>query len=218
MFNQNLEIMKKNLLKITKGILILFTLKFMLLGSGFLFQSCTKENQNIENIDALLKYKNALQKERSKIEYIKEVSSMTHRDNLYTEEEAKQFLKPTLDASLDLIHSYGITDNEIINITGTIDSPIVVLVAMAILESQIGNDMAFDFNSIFINQVYANMEDDIGHCFLEAVGIYGLVEMFAGHVSQAAILGAFRKVAGRTLGWIGLGIAVYEFGDCMGYW
>jgi len=37
-------------------------------------------------------------------------------------------------------------------------------------------------------------------------------------LTRAALIKAAKKLATRTLGWVGVGIAVYEFGDCMNWW
>jgi len=56
-------------------------------------------------------------------------------------------------------------------------------------------------------------------CALDALGIpAGILLGAAKSYTRAALIKAARKLATRTLGWIGVGIAIYEFGDCMNWW
>lgn len=38
------------------------------------------------------------------------------------------------------------------------------------------------------------------------------------NLTTKAILKAAKKLATRTVGWLGAAFAVYEFGDCINYW
>ena len=91
---------------------------------------------------------------------------------------------------------------------------------MAILERENNRQLSLSGNyDLFTTKAYAYIEaEQLVHCFLVATGILTVAEVFAGQVPRMAILGAFRAVAGRILGWVGVGIAVYEFGSCLGYW
>ncbi|HYJ37523.1 MAG TPA: hypothetical protein VEV87_02860, partial [Chitinophagaceae bacterium] len=56
-------------------------------------------------------------------------------------------------------------------------------------------------------------------CAMDALGIpAGLLIGSAKELSRTALIKAAKKLATRTLGWIGVGIAIYEFGDCMNWW
>lgn len=60
------------------------------------------------------------------------------------------------------------------------------------------------------------------NCALQALGIpagmiMGSIEGGAAAVTGKAILKAAKKIATRTLGWIGAGIAIVEFASCMDY-
>lgn len=62
------------------------------------------------------------------------------------------------------------------------------------------------------------MEPDYYDCLLRAVGIDAVIELFNGKVTKEIAKKAIRKVVGRTMGWVGAAIAVYEFGSCMNWY
>ena len=54
---------------------------------------------------------------------------------------------------------------------------------------------------------------------MEALGVPSeLILGSAKNLTTKAILKAAKKLATRTVGWLGAAVAVYEFGDCMNYW
>jgi hypothetical protein len=60
-------------------------------------------------------------------------------------------------------------------------------------------------------------------CAEAAMGIPALESLFSGYStllsgSITTAVGAFKNIAKRYLGWIGVAIAAYEFGDCMNWW
>ena len=127
---------------------------------------------------------------------------------------------PLVQGTIELLKSYEINDNDIIDSFNNMEDPKIALVGLAILESQSRQEnttASINFENLFIASAYAQ-SGDIGYCAGRAVGIHALGEVLAGKVGRSAILRAFRKLASRTLGWIGLGWAVYDFGECMGYW
>ena len=82
------------------------------------------------------------------------------------------------------------------------------------------NDYAVQPNSENI-EILSNMAPDpsIFDCAMDALGIpAALIVGSAKSISRAALIKAATKLASRTLGWISLGIAIYEFGDCMNWW
>jgi len=65
----------------------------------------------------------------------------------------------------------------------------------------------------------ANSVNSVVDCAMDALGIpAGLIVGSAKNLGRKALLKAARKLATRMLGWVGAGIAVYEFGDCMEWW
>ncbi|WOC40372.1 hypothetical protein [Polaribacter sp. HL-MS24] len=83
------------------------------------------------------------------------------------------------------------------------------------------NLVSINYASFFVASAYAtnmDMEPDWYDCMLRSVGIDAVVELLKGKVTKAIAKKAIRKIASRTLGWIGAAIAVYEFGDCMDWY
>ena len=66
---------------------------------------------------------------------------------------------------------------------------------------------------------------DAWGCFKRASGIAGIASIFRNGLRQTILVHGKRyvinimsKALGRTLGWIGVGIAIYDFGRCMDWW
>jgi len=58
-------------------------------------------------------------------------------------------------------------------------------------------------------------------CALMAVGITAIGDLISSGIngmSKSAVKKVLKKVAVRYTGWVGAGIALYEFGDCMFWW
>lgn len=58
-------------------------------------------------------------------------------------------------------------------------------------------------------------------CALMAVGITTIGDLISSGIngmSKSAVKKVLKKVAVRYMGWVGAGIALYEFGDCMSWW
>lgn len=68
---------------------------------------------------------------------------------------------------------------------------------------------------MIVSSLYAQDTYDFA---LSAVGIDAVLELFNGKVTRAIAQKAIRKIASRTLGWVGAAWAAYEFGDCMGWY
>ena len=59
-------------------------------------------------------------------------------------------------------------------------------------------------------------------CLLDAFGVSDIVnqinDILDGNGSITVSIQIIKKIGRRYLGWIGLAVAVYEFGDCMNWW
>lgn len=97
---------------------------------------------------------------------------------------------------------------------------LVPTVMMLIAEEQNENSTAsVNFMSLFGQNAHASR---LGQCAGDALGISAIAEVLRVGVNSSAgkklLKKAIRKVASRTLGWVGAAIFVYEFGDCMDWW
>ena len=104
-------------------------------------------------------------------------------------------------------------------IFGSKDDPRLVIFGLALLSA--GNEdnsqTAANFSNLFIQSTYA--QSGVGNCVLEALGVNAAVDALKGGIKKLGKKGAFKllkKIAGRTLGPIGVLLAVVDFADCMG--
>lgn len=142
-----------------------------------------------------------------------------------------------MNASLELIHSYGINDNEIIEDMGDLNSEEIIVGALAIsgVETQAANGYDLidpdDNTSLFTGEPRTidiasaksslTTQSDTFDCLLQACGVTAIMEIMQQGIQnmpKSAVRKLLKKVATRYLGAIGAAVAVYEFGDCMNYW
>tara|TARA_R110002073_G_scaffold108336_9_gene243611 strand:+ start:44811 stop:45632 length:822 start_codon:yes stop_codon:yes gene_type:complete len=173
---------------------------------------------SIQNVEGLVNISNQYNLELS-------VSIESNEEILDTytipEQPVIDALQPSIKNAKSYLYSLGLTDVEIENeLQGSEDSNLV-LVVMSLIDAENKNNSttAFNYNDLFGQSVYAMATpQDWYDCLLRSVGIDAVVELFNGKVTKEIAKKAIRKVASRTLGWIGVAIAVYEYGDCMGWY
>lgn len=67
--------------------------------------------------------------------------------------------------------------------------------------------------------IYEENWNRVGECIWVSIGVRGFLELVNGNpYTVQTLMKTFSKTAGRALGAIGAAIAVYDFGQCMGYW
>jgi hypothetical protein len=156
------------------------------------------------------------------------VSRNGEATDLFADEESQQI---ALENSIAVLHSKEITDEMIIEEFGSLTNPEIIPTALAVTritdETEAGYwviDVETGFCYSTGNYYNPNGQrgpgDSIVDCAMEALGVPAslIVGAAEGSLTREALLKAARKLAKRTLGWIGVAIAVYEFGDCMGWW
>jgi hypothetical protein len=185
----------------------------------------SKFKQASRNIHLLLENKRAHQGSQ------KDLLSVVQNESLMTETEATGYVQPLLEPSADFLKSYY--DINIHEFFPPGSPNIAKLGAIALRFKQIEEqgkmvdtsqiDGWFD-TPILVSQANGEVLTNIAQasvvdCALDALGIpAGLLVGSAKSLSRAALLKAARKLLTRTVGWIGVGIAIYEFGDCMNWW
>lgn len=143
-------------------------------------------------------------------------------------ENAKTALQPTLSEAKNYLYSKGYTDADIQYLLAAdeegpamSEADLIPAVMSLIAEEQKTNSLTLNqrIPNLFVTSAYASQ---IGSCVGDALGISLIVETVAGglntKIGKALLKKAIRKVAARTLGWVGAAIFVYEFGDCMDWW
>ncbi len=228
--------MKKTLKNVTdvfskygKIIIVLFTIKILLFGSLFLFNSCKKqipnlvENQQQESVsnmkDVTIESLDFIKNDLN-IQELKKEKSLTFSDEI--EVKAKKELTPIIENGLNVLYSYGLTDKDILENFESLEDPKIALLALAIVSVESTEETHACLNSFLVNNSFAAQQGQgspsIGSCAMDALGIPASLLMgTAKGTSAKAIMKAAGKLAGRTIGYIGLAIAIYDFADCMNY-
>ena len=81
---------------------------------------------------------------------------------------------PLVQGTIELLKSYEINDNDIIDSFNNMEDPKIALVGLAILESQSRQEnttASINFENLFIASAYAQ-SGDIGYCAGRAVGVF----------------------------------------------
>ena len=120
---------------------------------------------------------------------------------------AMENMSKYLIPAIDRLNFYGVSNDEIIEIFGHEENPSIIVAAL------------------YLDEVYLDGVPNAGgggpdmyDCLLRAVGINAAIDIINGNLRGSALRRAIRKVATRTLGWVGAAWAIYEFGDCMGWY
>jgi hypothetical protein len=216
--------MKKGINKFAKGVFAIFTIKLLFFGIVFLNQACqTDDNifsisekelalENFENMakQVLPKLQGNLEKSR-----LLNKSSDTEMSNKNVE-DIMNIMNPLTVTSTELLKTYGFTEKELTEDMGDVNDPRLVIIGLAILKAETKNkEVAMNIDSFFATSVYAQ---DTFDCLIRSVGIDAVVEIVKGKITKKAVSKLIRKVAKRALGPIGAAWAIYEFGDCMGWY
>lgn len=155
------------------------------------------------------------------LQYEPSASNSSYPINLPLE-TIEQSLAPLVQQSKDYLYTKGFTEQDIqqmITEENAEETDLIPLV-MAITQAENGNLVASNnFGLIPINMAYAKVNwQQVGHCAMHALGVDILFSLGASSAtvwSAFAIKSAFKTVAKRMLGPIGVAIAVVDFGFCM---
>lgn len=140
---------------------------------------------------------------------------------------AEEIMQPSLLEAKNYFYAQGYSELDIQELLAAdVDGPaldessLVPAVMMLIAEEQnLSASKSFNIQSMFGYEAKAS---EIGTCAGDALGVSAIAGALAGGLGTSAgkalMKKAIRKVAGRTLGWVGAAIFVYEFGDCMDWW
>lgn len=225
--------MKNGLNRFAKGMFAIFAIKLLFFGIMFINQSCQTEDDIFENQEqkiALQKFENLFLEIQPKIENTFDKQNLLLSKKSYvldkqTVEKSKEILTPLVKGSKELLKSYGINESDFLEEFADLNDPRIAFVGLMILSAdkkkEKDNLASINYASFFVASAYAinmDMEPDWYDCMLRSVGIDAVVELFNGKVTKAIAKKAIRKIASRTLGWVGAAIAVYEFGDCMDWY
>lgn len=140
---------------------------------------------------------------------------------------AQNSLEPTLKEAKNYLRSHGYTEADIADLlTADEDGPAMsesdlIPAVMQLIAEEQNSSLAATFDNAILFGTSAHASR-IGACAGDALGISAIAGVFAAGINSSAgkalLKKAIRRVASRALGWVGAGIFVYEFGDCMDWW
>lgn len=173
--------------------------------------SCSEvlNNEDINSEITEFRQKNSNNLELSLKNQMNEMTKFVNSDgtpsSVFDEQKAKSVLMPFVNKTKDLLISEGISEQEIIDEFGSLDSPELALVGIAIIETQ-------------NQQISESDSPSVLECVARAfVGIKLHEGFWSNFTNRRVLLRAVGKLATRTLGWVGAALVVYDFTDCMGW-
>ena len=197
-------------------------------------EKATPEYRNVAREISLTSFENAIKESGSSLERLidKEQFIESHDRSAAGKSQdvlnlkVKAMLKPALRNSKELLYTYGITDNFLSREFNDPDDPRIVLAGLWLLSFERQDAMSrnknraqfLNFNLLAQENSLTEAQPDWMECMLIAVGVDAIVEFVKGNVTEAIAKKAIRKIASRTLGWVGVALALYEYGNCMGWY
>ena len=210
-------------------------MKMVLVGLALVTQGCVDENdtreyRNVNRELVLSEFEDTLNEAGNSLEKLmdsRRSETNTERTSLLEGKQRKQqlksILKPVMTSSTNLLKTYGISEDFLEQELGRADDPRMVLIGLWLAEAEQGSLLAqqtvhtqrADFAFFFQENSLSADKPDWMECMIVAVGVDAIIEFFKGNVTEAIAKKAIRKIASRTLGWVGVGLALYEYGSCM---
>lgn len=225
---------------IRKGVAGLVMIKIFMLALIFIGQACQREAtddgyRNVEREMALQEFESSYDKVKPFLSSLikkdlesKELGGKYGNSLTSKQEKIRKVLQPVSKKGRKLLHSYGLSDEEIAAEFGTVNAPEIILAGIILLNVERGQsyDTAFHFGELFGSRAYAQVgptneisevKPDWVQCMIQAVGVEAIIEFAKGNVTKSIAKKAIRKIASRTLGWVGVALALYEYSNCMGW-
>lgn len=154
------------------------------------------ENASIDTLRELVKNQTSINNE----------NAFLSKSGKLTEQEAEIILEPIINETVSVLINSGISENQIIEEFGSLKSPEIVLMSVAILNETTSNTSAY----------YSKGDGDVLDCVARAfVGIELHEGFWSSFTNRRVLLRAVGKLATRTLGFMGAALVVYDFADCM---
>lgn len=176
---------------------------FLFLLSSFI-SSCVNEENNIFELNEHANVESLREVVKTQTSFNKK-TKFSKRSNL-NEDEAKVFLEPIINETVSVLLNSGISENEIITEFGSLNSPEIALMSVALLNE----------NSSYNTENQSKKERDVIDCAARAfTGIKIHEGFWNSFTNRRVLLRAVGKLATRTLGFVGAALVVYEFADCM---
>lgn len=134
------------------------------------------------------------------------------------ERQLQRMLSPAIQSGKRLLSTYGAGPDFLTETFGSDNDPRILTAGLIFAGLE---DPEFRRNTAsllaFLVQEPENGDKDWFDCAIRAVGIDAVMEMLNGRITASITKKAIKKIATRSLGWVGAAIAAYEFAKCMGW-
>lgn len=223
--------------RLGRGLAAIFVLKICLIGTVMTLESCQSDEEDykiLKQEEALISFellvKNTTPKIKNLLEEhpaaLKNPDLLGQKALLKLESEVNTLLQPLVLSTKKLLKSYEV-ENEFLNQEfSDPNDPRIALVGLFLLaaENREKQEVALNFAQAFGTLSYAQNTElseakpDWVECMITAVGIDAVVEFLKGNITEAIAKKAIKKIASRALGFVGAAVALFEFGNCMGWY
>lgn len=148
------------------------------------------------------------------------------------EDEFEEALQPALVEAKNYFYSIGLTQNDLSEALEGQGEENLILAAAILTELNINDLAILNSNerelSLFFDFTYAQSDaqstpqwnrDRVINCISAALGVNELIGLVSNTAQLATAQGVkqvIKLIARRYIGWIGVALAVYSFGNCMG--
>ncbi|MBT8206398.1 MAG: hypothetical protein KJO20_13585 [Eudoraea sp.] len=209
------------------------------IGLVFWIQSCQKEGttpeyRNVAREISLTAFEKSIKESGSQIgKMIKSGAIDISQDGTTSGKglddhslKLKRELKPVLGHSRELLTTYGISEDFLAREFSNPEDPRIILAGLWLMAAERQGTSSrmqnraqiLNFGLFAQENSLTEAKPDWMECMLAAVGVDAIVEFLKGNVTEAIARKAIRKIASRTLGWVGVALALYEYGNCMGWY
>ena len=172
-----------------------------------------------DNINTIQELNNVMHQTNAIVQYEQTPSNSNYQLEVPIEQVVTS-LNPMVQESKKYLYSKGFTELEIqqmIMAESGEETDLIPLV-MTIAQSEKTQLVARNYSSFFINTAQAKTWQEVGSCAMKALGadiLFSLAQSSATAWTKSAIKSAFKTVAKRMLGPIGVAVAVVEFTWCL---
>lgn len=179
----------------------------------------TEIQAQFDNINSLQSLSNLLQSTNAVVQYEPTASNSNYSLSVDTNAVTTS-LNPLVQDSKEFLYTKGFTEQDIQQMLveeNAVETDLIAL-AMVITENEATYPVARNYSSSFVNSAQALTWSEVGHCASHALGmdvLFSLGSSGATVWTMGAIKTAFKSVAKRMLGPIGVAIAVVDFGFCL---
>jgi hypothetical protein len=223
--------------RLGRGLVAIFVCKVFLIGAAMTLESCQsteEEYKTLQQEEALTSFEVLVKNTTPRIKHLMEEQPairknpdlLDQKSVQKLEKEVNSLLQPLVHSTKNLLKWYEVEEEYLNQEFTDPNDPRIALVGLFLLaaESKEKQGVALNFAQAFGTLSYAQdaqlseAKPDWVECMITAVGIDAVIEFLKGNVTEAIAKKAIKKIASRTMGLLGAAVALYEFGNCMGWY